>query len=73
MNPMMPINTTRWSKGITELVQMDGYAVMNYEIHNGRWCANIFGEFVYDPDCGTRVTWKTISVQQLFREALTSA
>lgn len=69
MNPMIPADRF-WGKPLATMALQQGFPAMNFEIVNGRWCVNVFCGFEPDKESGYVATWKTISVQQFYKEAL---
>lgn len=66
MNPMIPADRF-WGKPLAMMALQQGFPAMNFEIVNGRWCVNLFCGF---SEVDAAPNWKTIGVQQFYKEAL---
>jgi hypothetical protein len=72
MNPNMPINRSRWAKELAGMALREGLSAMNFELYNGRWCINIFGGFEIDDDYQSRAVWKTVTVQEFYKDVMSN-
>lgn len=71
MSLTIPASRTKWTRGITLAAVHAGYAVMNYELYNGRWCVNVFCGFDLDADNIIAAKWKTETIQDFYKRVLT--
>ena len=69
MNPMLPADRF-WGKPLATIALAQGFPAINFEIVNGRWCINLFCGVEYDIEEGAVTKWKTVTVQQFYKETL---